>query len=100
MNADTSLSKRHDITYEGLPDHLREGAQRYIEDGIMPGRFLQSALTNEFVSAVLRADHRTAVSLAEIARWLFNDIPGSAWGSEDAVAAWSAQGGLRGEDRG
>lgn len=30
----------------GVPEHLRPGLVRYFSDGIMPGQFLQSVLTN------------------------------------------------------
>jgi hypothetical protein len=84
-----------DIDYSSLPEHLREGAQRYVEQGIMPGSFLRAAFENDFVSAVVRADDKSALALPEIARWLINEAPDHCWGCNNAVLDWVRAGKFR-----
>ena len=93
----TDLSQQHGVTYDALPFSLHDGARRYVEDGIAPGKFLRAALSNDFVATSLRADHTNLPFLPSIARWLYNDIPEGAWSSAAAVNAWIAKGGLRGK---
>ena len=49
-----------DIDYSPLPEHLREGAQRYVEQGVATGSFLRSVFENDFAMAVVRADDKCA----------------------------------------
>lgn len=74
--------------YDQLPEHMRDGARRYIEEGYRPGDFLMSVLCNDFVGAIGRADMLNNAVLHIWAQWLHNDIPMSAWGSVEKVEAW------------
>ena len=73
----------------GVPEHLRPGLVRYFSDGVMPGSFLQSVLTNNLTQAVLRADLDSKISLVYILQFLKAHAPARAWGSREAVLAWS-----------
>lgn len=77
--------------YEMLPPHLREGARRYVEGGVLPGGFLRAALANDFVGAVNRADAETVTRLRDVALFVYNELPEKAWGSRAKVKAWSEQ---------
>jgi hypothetical protein len=79
---------------ERLPEHMQRGARAYIEDGRMPGGFMYAVLRNDFTDAVGRADSTNAAALDDWAKWLYNDIPSSAWGDEETVKEWMADGGL------
>jgi hypothetical protein len=72
-----------------VPEHLRPGLVRYFSDGIMPGSFLQSVLTNNLTQAVLRADLEAELGLGHLIRFLNEHAPSNAWGSREAVLAWS-----------
>jgi len=74
--------------YSGLPEGLRNGMKRYVEDGIRPGGFLTACLENNLTGAVNRADATNLPRLQDIVRWLYNEAPGSCWGSVDQVHAW------------
>ncbi len=73
--------------YYLLPDHLREGMRRYVEEGLQPGGFLQAVLRNDFVDAVGHADAVSFLALYSIATFLL-ELPPQAWGSEAKVKAW------------
>ena len=85
-----------DIDYSPLPEHLRDGAQRYVEQGVATGSFLRSVFENDFAMAVVRADDKCALVLPDIARWLANEAPGDCWGSKAMVSGWMRAGGLLG----
>lgn len=76
------------IDYAGLPERLRGGMQRYIEDRIEPGSFLLAVLENDLRWACTNADDVNRHLLYDIVRWLYNNAPGSCWGSPEKVEAW------------
>jgi hypothetical protein len=84
------------FNYNYIPEHMRGGMKRYIEDGISPGDFLLCILKNDFVHAACRADHMNINSLKGYAMFLFNECPSPAWGSEKEVNEWMESGGLKG----
>ena len=77
-----------DPDYSKLPHGLRDGMQRYIENGSQVGHFLTAVLSNDLVGAVNRADDKNAKLLPEIARWLWNEAPGNCWGDANRVQEW------------
>lgn len=83
--------------YDRLPEHMQDGARRYIEEGYRPGSFLMSVLCNNFVRVVESADMQNSAVLRIWAQWLHNDIPMSAWGSSEKVEAWMKE--ARSNDR-
>lgn len=80
--------------YQTLPKHMRPGMRDYIERGILPGRFLQAILSNDFITAYGRADHINRFALHDFARFLDRWAPRECYGSPEKVAAWSKRGGL------
>jgi len=39
-----------------VPEHMKDGLDRYVRLGIHPGGFLQAVLRNDFAEAMVRAD--------------------------------------------
>jgi len=74
--------------YDLLPEHLRDGMQRYIEKGVRPGDFMLSCLANNFVGAMCRADRTSAAHVKDIALFIHNEIPSNSWGSYERVRLW------------
>lgn len=70
------------------PDAIMDGARR--------GSFLMSLMRNELVQSYQHADDENRAALEDWVRWLYNEVPGNAWGSAAAVQAWMEKGGLRG----
>ena len=90
------------LDYTCVPEHMRGGLQRYIEDGIEPGSFLLAVLANDFVNAIGMADGINREYLSDWALFLYNELPGrgshkpDCWGSREAVDNWIKIGGLKG----
>ena len=84
------------INYDRLPEHMRSGAQLYIEQGIRPGDFLMAILENDLSGAVQRADSINRDKIIDWVEWKTFDIPAIAHGSPEYVSAWISQGGLEG----
>lgn len=83
------------IDYDRLPYHMQHGARMYIENGVKPGSFLTSVLSNNFYEAYKNADDANVAAMKEWAIFL-NNIPISAWGSKEIVEKWRAKKGLNG----
>ena len=68
---------------------LKEGLERYVEHGIVPGGFLRAVLENDFLGAVSRADVANSHNLRAIADYVYLSVPATAWGSPEAVHKWA-----------
>ena len=74
--------------YDRLPEHMRESARQYVEEGRATGRFLTAVLENKLVEAYSYADDENTAAMRAWAGWLYSDISADAWGSPEKVAAW------------
>lgn len=89
-----------EVNYDLLPEHMREGTRRYVEQGIITGRFLTAVMSNDLMGAYMAADGINLQSMLKWADWLYNEAPAACRGSKVKVNDWSAAGGLKGmEDR-
>uniref|UniRef100_A0A6M3X6K0 Uncharacterized protein n=1 Tax=viral metagenome TaxID=1070528 RepID=A0A6M3X6K0_9ZZZZ len=86
------------INYSILPEHIRDGAQRYIEDGVPPGGFLRAAFEDKLVSSFALADETNIQRMFDIAMFLYNEAPLTCRGSKEAVDNWIEIGGLNGRN--
>lgn len=78
------------IDYTALPEHMRDGAQLYIEHGVEPGGFFRAVLENKLVESFGRADDINRKAMFVWASWLYNECPQDAWGSAEKIDAWIA----------
>lgn len=85
------------LDYSLLPAGLRGGALRYIEQGILPGDFLQAVIRNDLAAAAGRADAGNRERLFDIVSFWYNEAPGQCWGSREKMEAWVEHGGAAGE---
>ena len=83
-----------EINYERLPEGLQGGVQRYIEDGIRPGSFLQSVISNYLMGAVCKADDINRGRMVDIVKFFYNEAPMSCWGSKEKMEQWIKEGGM------
>jgi len=80
-----------------VPEHLRDGLTRYVEQGIRPGNGLLSILMDRRLSEVLSAcDDVTVANLRSIYRFLYNYATGQCHGDAQRVYAWIERGGIQG----
>lgn len=71
-----------------LPEHMRGGMQRYIENRIEPGSFLKAVLCNDLMEAMGWADDINRHRVFGICMWLYNYAPPACYGSPENVRAW------------
>jgi len=77
------------MTENKIPDRIKEAVNRYYNDGILPGSFLQAVLTNDLFGAVRHADPYSYAALREIISYVYNELPSKCHGSRKNVLAWS-----------
>ena len=71
-----------------IPDRMRGGIQRYVEQGIPPGDFLTAVIQNNLFEAVGRADEENMENLPAYVAFFYNECPRLCWGSEEKMEAW------------
>jgi hypothetical protein len=78
-----------------LPDHMRAGVTRYIEEGIEGGGFQQAVFANDFLRTCQAADF---VNKAVLRYWgeFLTYCPPQCYGSYEKVKAWIQRKGLEG----
>lgn len=76
------------INYDLLPESLREGMRLYVEHGIRPGSFLEAVLKDTLTGAFSQADESNRARMFDIARFLYNEMPMTLWGSRAVVEEW------------
>jgi len=86
----------YDIDYSRLPEHIREGMRRYIEEGCPPGRFLQHVIKNKLVDSFGLADPTNKVRMHDICSFMYNQAPLPCWGNATRYNEWIKKGGLKG----
>lgn len=76
--------------YAAIPAPLIDGLMRYVVHGVETGGFLRAVLENNLSEAVGRADISSLAVLPLIVSYVYNELPGTCWGSKDVVEAWLA----------
>lgn len=71
-----------------IPDHMVEGLDLWIEQGILPGSFLTAVLCNDLMDACGRADELNILNLPAYCAYLYNEAPSTCFGSPEKVRAW------------
>lgn len=74
--------------YNRLPEHIRGGARRYIEDGVLPGDFLQAVICNNLRESFVKADDTNTDRMFDIVCFFYNEAPSRCWGSEEKMYNW------------
>lgn len=71
-----------------VPGHLVDRIRAYVDDGCLPGDFLQAVLHNDFAQTVGRADDTNLANLPAFAAYMYNEVPMVCWGSVEKVQTW------------
>lgn len=77
----------------GVPSHLTGGIAWYVCTGRPMGSFLTAVFADKLMDAVCLADPKSLESILYLARFIYNELPGSCHGSPAAVSAWIKKGG-------
>ena len=64
-----------------IPTKIKEAIDRYVQERIPPGGFLQSVLGNNLIGAFGGADDENRKALFDIVSYIYNEIPSNCWGS-------------------
>ena len=78
-----------DFSGYNLPEHTEGALRRWVENGIYPGGFLESVLTNDLFGAVGQADRRNIAALPDIVTFIYNRVPQGAWGSKKIMQEYA-----------
>lgn len=54
----------------------------------LDNEFVNAALTNDLKETFAQADDDNILVVREVVMYLYNEIPGSCWGSREKVIAW------------
>jgi hypothetical protein len=67
--------------YQGfrIRSDMLAALERYIDQGVPVGNFLQAVLENDLHEAVSRADDDNMANLPAFAAWLYNEAPAGSW---------------------
>lgn len=87
---ENSFNLIHD-EYFPVREDLLGALERYLNNGIMPGGFLTAVLENNLAEAFGRADDTNSRNLKNIVGYVYNHVPGSAWGSRAKIDQWLTQ---------
>ena len=74
-----------------IPNRIKLAIDRHAEHGYPCGSFVTAVLENDFMEAAVGADDECALLLPEIARYIYNNIPGGCCGSPEKVKSWQEQ---------
>lgn len=75
------------IAYDKCPLH-GEAMRRYMEFRCDPGYGIKAILRNDLFTAITYCDAETQRNLEGIVKWLHNNAPPSAFGSDAKVEEW------------
>ncbi len=71
-----------------LSDDLRDSIDRYVEQGVQTGGFLQACIENNLCEAIGRADESSLAMLPAIVGYLYNEVDQRCWGRPGVFAEW------------
>ena len=71
-----------------IPERMMKAIQRYIEHGILPGKFLKAVINNDLREALWQADDENLVNIQAFVAYFHNEAPSPCWGSPEKIKAW------------
>jgi len=76
------------INYDLLPEHIRGGMRKYIEEGVHPGSFLTAVICDKLVDSFMLADETNTACMFSIAKFMYLEAPMLCRGSKEKMDAW------------
>lgn len=76
------------IDYSKLPEGLRPGMKLWIENGVLPGTFLEHVIHNRLVDSFAHADDFNVTRMFDIACFMYNYAPSDCWKTEENIENW------------
>ena len=69
----------------------KNGLDNYAQHHVPTGSFLRAVLENNLAESFAHADDDNARDMHEIVAYVYNELPGSCWGSPERVREWLEQ---------
>lgn len=79
-----------------IPPRMMGGIDRYVEQGIIPGEFLQAIICNDLRESVYKADEENMANLPAYVSYFYTHCPANCWGSRERMLEWHNKGGTMG----
>lgn len=76
------------LHYPNVREDILDSLDRYAQQRIPTGSFLEAVLSNNLMEAMGRADIINRHGLFDICRYVYNELPASCHGSEMTVRSW------------
>jgi hypothetical protein len=86
-----TMSWSETVDWGQIPERMRGGIVRYVENGIKPGSFLYAVICNDLMLAVGKADYENIRLLPAYARLLYQYFPPGSHGSAERAKLWMVQ---------
>lgn len=81
--------KKQYVSYgKYIPMRMMDGIFRWVNEGILPGDFLQAVIKNDLFGAVAGADDENQFNLLAYIHFFHNNTPGDCFGSSKKMLAW------------
>jgi hypothetical protein len=74
--------------YPSIPAHVQSQLTSYVVNKVYPGGFVAAVLSNDLAASFRRADSANLKAMAEIVSFVYNEVPSTAWGSEEKMHKW------------
>jgi len=74
--------------YAAIPERVRGGIMRWVEEGVMPGQFLWAVIRNDLREAVWAADDENLPLIPLYVRWFYWHAPAACCGSVEKANQW------------
>ena len=75
-----------------IPERMMPGIERYVQDRVMPGSFLQAVISNDLRLACANADEENLRNLPAYIAYFYNETPSGCWGSQEKMFYWISGG--------
>lgn len=79
------------IDWSQCPKRFKHALFLYVEDGVPPGHFMEAVLAGDLYGAVQRGNEDSLAELTPLVRFIYNQVPGLAWGCYNRIADWKVR---------
>ena len=87
------------MTSNRIPEWAILALEDYVNNGHYLGGFLRAVVSNNLINAFSLADDENGFIMKDYAKYVYNEMPMTSWGSEAIYEEWRKLGGLNGEDQ-
>ena len=86
--AEQGVEMRYQVDGYYIPDRMMPAIDRYINDRVKPGDFLQAIIRNDLFGTFGAADRENMENIRAYLIYFHNEAPSQCWGSRHKMEAW------------